>query len=136
VKITGTYPDDWPDIAKSVKDAALWCCVRCGHKHDRATGHVLTTHHLNGDKSDVRWWNLVALCQRCHLRIQGKVDLDRPWFFEHSIWFRPFVAGFYAWKYLGLDLTRKEVMERLGELVALESQALLGCEPVAWAVSE
>src|SRR4051794_10918510 len=44
-----------------------------------ARWRILTVHHLNGDKFDCRWWNLVALCQRCHLQIQGKVQMARVW---------------------------------------------------------
>ena len=116
----GAYPEDWPDIATATKDAACWKCVRCGHHHEVATGHVLTVHHLDGDKSHCRWWNLAALCQRCHLSIQGRVVIKQMWPFEHSEWFKPYAAGWYAWKYLSLDLSREEVTARLDELLALE----------------
>ena len=89
-----------------------------------AQWRVLTVHHLNGVKHDCRWWNLVALCQRCHLTIQGKVYMERPWLREHSAWFKPYVAGFYAWHYLGLELTREEAMARLEELLDLEHRQL------------
>lgn len=126
-KGTNAYPPDWPDIARAVKDAAGWRCVRCGHPHDRASGHVLTVHHLNLDKADCRWWNVVALCQRCHLAVQHKIVMERPWVMgEHSVWFRPYAAGWYAWRYLGLDLTRAEVEARLDELLSLERRAVLG----------
>ena len=65
----------------------------------------------------------MAICQRCHLQIQGKVDPETPFFFEHSTWIKPYVAGFYAAKYLKEDLTREQVMERLDELLALERRA-------------
>lgn len=81
---------------------------------------VLTVHHLDEDKGNCRWWNLVALCQRCHLRMQKAVIMDRPYHFEHSVWFQPYAAAFYAFKYLGEDLSRQETMERLDELLALE----------------
>jgi 5-methylcytosine-specific restriction endonuclease McrA len=85
-----------------------------------ASWRILTVHHLNGVKHDCRWWNLVSLCQRCHLTIQAKVWMERPYERPHSEWFQPFVAGFYAWKYLDLELTREQAMERLDELLALE----------------
>jgi hypothetical protein len=95
-KFPGAYSDDWSAVATAAKEAAGWKCVRCGHEHDRDSGHVLTIHHLDGDKSNNAWWNLAALCQRCHLHIQGKVIMERPYMFEHSEWFRPYVAGYYA----------------------------------------
>lgn len=130
-KPVGTYPPDWPDIALRVKEDAGWCCVRCGHPNDRESGHVLTTAHLDNDKSNCRWWNCAALCQRCHLSFQARVDFDRPWIFEHSAWAKPYIAGFYAFKYLGQDLVRSEVEQRLDELLALEANAVIGHAPLA-----
>ena len=64
------YPEDWEDIAKEVKDAANWCCIKCGHKHEPQAGYTLTVHHINGVTDDCELSNLVAVCQRCHLRMQ------------------------------------------------------------------
>lgn len=89
-----------------------------------ALWRVLTVHHLDGDKANCRWWNLAALCQRCHLTIQGKVRMDRRWLHEHSPWFRPYVAGYYASVYGGVELSRRQVEERMGELLALEERQL------------
>jgi hypothetical protein len=57
------YPDNWNEIACGIKEAAGWRCEHCGHQNDRATGHVLTVHHLDGDPANCRPQNLVALCQ-------------------------------------------------------------------------
>ncbi len=116
----GSYPTDWKAIANACKDAAGWKCIRCDHPHEFASGHVLTVHHFNGDKAMCEWWNLLALCQRCHLHIQGKVNPEIPWMFEHSAWLKPYVAGFYAWEDQGRLLTRDEVMADLQPLLALE----------------
>ena len=85
-----------------------------------AEWRILTTHHFDGHKDNNAWWNLLCLCQRCHLQIQGKVDPETPYFLEHSEWMKPYAAGFYAKKYLGLDLTQEETMARLDELLQLE----------------
>jgi len=82
----GAYPADWPEIADALKTACCWTCERCGHVHDRDTGHVLTVHHLDGDKANCCPKNLAVLCQRCHLHIQGKVEMAQAWMFEHSAW--------------------------------------------------
>lgn len=87
---------------------------------------ILTVHHLDEDKGNCRWWNLVALCQRCHLRMQRKVVMDRPWHYEHTEWFRPYAAAFYAFKYLGEDLSREETMARLDDLLKLEHRFTQG----------
>lgn len=91
-----------------------------------AQWRILTVHHLrlgHDAKRDLRWWNLVALCQRCHLQVQGKVLLERIWPWEHSGWFKPYAAGWYAHSYLGEDLTREQVEARMDELLALELAA-------------
>jgi hypothetical protein len=92
--------------------------VSCGYDV-QALWRILTVHHLDGVKLNCRWWNLAALCQRCHLSIQGRVKLHVPYLFEHSNWFKPYVAGYYAFALRGLDLTREQVTEQLEELLAL-----------------
>lgn len=79
---------------------------------------MLTVHHLDGDKTNCRWWNLAALDQRCHLTIQGRVKMHQSYALPHTPWFRPYAAGFYAFTVLGLDLTRAEVEARIDELLA------------------
>ena len=118
-KSVGEYPDNWPEIARAVKGQASWRCVRCGHEHDPAAGYTLTVHHLDLDPGNCRFWNIPALCQRCHLQIQARVVMERPWLFEHSAWFRPYAAGYYAWVLLGQDLARDEIEARLDELLAM-----------------
>ena len=115
---SGDYPPDWAEISTRVKEEAGWTCVRCGHEHDPASGHCLTTHHLDMNPANCAWHNLAALCQRCHLQIQAKVVMEQVWMFDHSDWFRPYVAGYYAATRLGEDLSREQVMARLDELLA------------------
>lgn len=86
----------------------------------QAQWRILTVHHFDGDKANDAWWNHLSLCQRCHLSVQTRVNPEIPWMFEHSEWLKPYVAGFYAHKYEGKNLTRGEVMERLDELLAFE----------------
>ncbi len=88
-----------------------------------ARARILTVHHLNGNKADCRWYNLSALCQRCHLHIQGKVVMEQVYPHEHSEWFKPHAAAYYAQTYLGEYLTRAQTMARLDELLALERLA-------------
>ena len=65
------YPANWDEIAKEIKDMAGWCCEHCSAPHDPAIGRCLTVHHLDGDKANCSYKNLVALCQVCHLHIQA-----------------------------------------------------------------
>ena len=117
-KSKSEYPDNWPEIAQRVKDAAGWKCVRCGHPHDRESGHVLTVHHLDLDPQNVEWWNIPALCQKCHLSIQRRVIMERPWILDHSEWFKPYVAGYYA-HINGLPTDREYVLDHLEALLDL-----------------
>jgi hypothetical protein len=91
--------------------------------HVEAAWRILTVHHLNERKPDCRWWNLAALCQRCHLYVQRKVLMERVYPWEHSDWFKPYAAGWYAYAYLGEELSRADVAARLDELLALERVA-------------
>jgi len=125
-KGTGEYPAGWPDFARKLKEAAGWRCIRCDRPHEPAAGYCLTVHHVTMAKDEPfdHWWAFLVLCQRCHLQIQHKVILDRPWVMvPHSDWFKPYAAGFYAAKYLGEHLSREEAMARLDELLALERAA-------------
>lgn len=99
-------------LARGAEVEALW--------------RILTVHHLRDGRewrADCRWWHIVPLCQRCHLRIQRVVIMNRVYPFEHTGWFRPYAAGWYAWTYLGEELSRSEVAAREDELLALERMA-------------
>jgi len=93
-KFKGRYPLTWTksfrDDFRSRKGNK---CERCGHKHDPENGYALTIHHLDNDKSNCSEWNLAALCQRCHLQIQGKVNMFQEYALDHSEWFKPHIEG-------------------------------------------
>ncbi len=119
-KSDSPYTSDWPVIAKEAKDRAGWKCIRCNQPHDPEIGYALTVHHFDLSPANNAWWNLGALCQRCHLHIQSKVIMEQPWMFEHSEWFKPYVAGYYAHKY-GYPEDRDWVIEHQDELIRLGS---------------
>ncbi len=162
-RFAGEYAEDRDEIHDAVRAAAGGRCIRCKHPDDivamRADPlnnreynrdararcdelcthprdgkmRILTVHHLTGKKDDNRWWNLLALCQSCHLTIQGRVIPERPWLFEHSPWFVPYVCGFYAWYYGGADITREEADAHPSLWLALGQpwRAELGGTPTA-----
>jgi hypothetical protein len=115
-KSKSEYPANWGEIALQVKKEAGWKCVRCGYPNDQESGHVLTVHHLDMDPQNCEWWNLVALCQKCHLHIQAKVVMQRLYLFDHSAWFKPYVAGYYA-HYYGHPTDKEYVMANLETLL-------------------
>ena len=96
MKGRGTYTEDWKEVANAVKEKHGWKCERCKHPNCQPSGHVLTVHHLDGDKSNNADWNLAALCQRCHLHIQSKVKMDQMLLpgIEVSDWFKPHREGY------------------------------------------
>ncbi len=75
------YPDNWNDLALSVKEAAGWKCQCCGHvcykpgekpeglTRSEWTGNTLQVHHRNHIPEDNRLDNLLAVCTSCHLAI-------------------------------------------------------------------
>lgn len=117
-RFTGEYAANGKETRRAAREAAGNKCIRCGSPSVK--GRILTTHHFDGNKSNDQWWNLLALCQVCHLKVQGKVDPEIPFFLEHTDWIKPYVAGFYAHKYEGRLITRDEAMRRLDELLAYE----------------
>lgn len=82
----GEYPEDWNEIALGVKCAANFECEHCGHFHDPVAGYTLTVHHLDADPANNDLSNLVALCQRCHLRFQNTDLKKQGWLFGIPKW--------------------------------------------------
>lgn len=70
------YPPNWPEIARRIKDRANWRCEGCGVPHG-APPNVLTTHHIDYNPQNNEDDNLIALCQRCHLKVQGMMRQPR-----------------------------------------------------------
>lgn len=64
------YPPNWPEIAGEVKSSTGWTCEGCLAPHGPPP-HVLTVDHLDHNPANCDRSNLMALCQRCHLRRQG-----------------------------------------------------------------
>lgn len=110
----------WDVIEKASKSAGL--IVRMASSV-QAQWRILTVHHLDGDKANDQWWNTLPLCQRCHLQIQTRLNPEIPYFLEHSDWFKPYAAGFYAWKYEGRQLTREQAESEMTRLLAYECKA-------------
>ena len=72
------YPDNWDEIALSVKTLAGWRCQICG-KQCRKPGEMLDTHrrtlttmHLDHDESNCESKNLLAGCASCHCRYDAR----------------------------------------------------------------
>ena len=100
-KIGGSRTEQWnrlrdPDMAGDgwFQTGRSPCDDLCTHPQtDPAKQRMLTVHHLDLDKSNVEDWNLAALCQGCHLSVQGRVDMHQEYVFAHTDWMKPHVAG-------------------------------------------
>ena len=73
------YPPDWEQISNRIRFVrAGGVCEECGAVHGQPhpiTGSrvVLTTAHLDHNPAHCTDDNLIALCQRCHLRYDAKL---------------------------------------------------------------
>lgn len=70
------YPKNWEQLRSKILKRAENACELCGAMnyapHWRTRKKViLTVHHINFDISDNRSCNLLALCQRCHLKLDA-----------------------------------------------------------------
>lgn len=93
-RFRGQYPKSWTkEFRNAFREARGNKCERCNRSHNPENGYALTIHHLDNDKANCEEWNLAALCQRCHLHIQGKVEMNQGWMFDHSEWMRPHIEG-------------------------------------------
>lgn len=84
------YPKNWKEISKAVIEKAFNKCELCWAPNGKKIWRnyhtwshpwsemphvyksvkiVLTVHHINFNTQDNSKYNLIALCQRCHLRL-------------------------------------------------------------------
>lgn len=91
------YPPRWSSMSRWLKGRAGWRCELCGVKNGIGPD-VLAVHHLDGNKWNLLPWNLAALCQRCHRRVQWTVD-----FYQANLtgvypgWLRAHVEAYNRW---------------------------------------
>ena len=77
------YHPAWKQISRSIiRDRAKGFCELCPSENGKPqwkTGSkvVLTVHHINFDIKDNHPLNLIALCQRCHLRLDIREKLRK-----------------------------------------------------------
>lgn len=68
------YPPEWHSIALRIKNKANWKCEICNAAHNTGNNVILTVHHRDGNPQNCNDSNLIALCRRCHLREQLKLQ--------------------------------------------------------------
>ena len=74
------YPEDWKEIRQAILARAENKCELCGAENYRShpiTGSkvILTIHHIDHNITNNKPYNLMAACQKCHLRLDlpGKI---------------------------------------------------------------
>lgn len=90
-------------------------CALCGARHglnneDSGAVVVLTVHHLDEDKQNNDLFNLVPLCQRCHLsahRVKGKVLTYRDMRRDYHKWI-DVLLRFMAYVIPDIKISRNE----------------------------
>jgi hypothetical protein len=91
------YPPRWKRMSRWVRGHAGWRCELCGVKN-RPSPNLLTVHHLDGNKWNLLPWNLAALCQNCHRRIQWTLDFCQSTLTDiYPTWLRQHVRAYNAW---------------------------------------
>jgi len=68
------YPPNWHEIALRIKAKANWKCQKCHAEHNPVKGIQLGVHHKDGQPSNCSDSNLIALCRKCHLMEQMKIE--------------------------------------------------------------
>lgn len=103
VEPRGEYPLDWENgtLQRGIKALAGWKCEHCGAvfipgtniavEKRRKDGQpmILTVHHVDGNRSNCHYTNLISVCQRCHLHIQatwGPGDPLPPTWEQPPLW--------------------------------------------------
>ena len=76
------YPENWEEIRQAILVRAENKCELCGAENGKPhwkTGSkvILTIAHLDQDKENNKGYNLAALCQRCHLKIDLPYKIKR-----------------------------------------------------------
>lgn len=68
------YPPKWRAIALRIKNKANWKCQKCKVEHNPVKGIQLGVHHKDGNPMNSSDSNLIALCRKCHLMEQMKLE--------------------------------------------------------------
>ncbi len=124
--LTSDYPDNWPQIATAIKQAAGYRCDRCGlkclpparsYRHlDRKLRRRLSAqvHHVDRNPAHNERANLVCVCAGCHLRLHRHYPKPTPG--QLSLKLKLPKVRRVRQKYRNFQLTLADLIERLPQL--------------------
>ena len=64
-ELLDTYTEDWQSISREFREVKNWRCDKCG-KDMSDKKHNLHVHHLDRNKRNNSYSNLICLCKECH----------------------------------------------------------------------
>jgi len=127
--LTLDYPDNWTEIATTVKQAAGYRCNRCGLKclpPTNSYSHLdlslrrrlsAQVHHLDRNPAHNDRANLVCVCAGCHLRLHRHHPKTTPG--QLSLKLKLAKVRRSRQKYRNFQLTLVDLIERLPQLPLL-----------------
>jgi hypothetical protein len=128
------YPDNWTEIATTVKQAAGYRCNRCDLKclpPNNSYRHLelslrrklsAQVHHLDGNPAHNDRANLVCVCAGCHLRLHRHHPKTTPG--QLSLKLKLSKVRRSRQKYKNFQLTLVDLIERLPQLPLLLDRQL------------
>ncbi len=82
----GLTPDNWDrdypmefdeELKEQIRDRDNHICRLCG-KTEQENKTAMDVHHINHDKFDLQWINLISLCKSCH----GKTEHSQEYWYK------------------------------------------------------
>lgn len=74
---TLVYPREWPIISHTIKTERGWECEICHITQGTDMRNNITTHHKDHNTFNNAPSNLLVVCQKCHLRLEGVYKRNR-----------------------------------------------------------
>ncbi len=75
------YHPEWVTVSKYVRELFDFYCARCDKDCRNSTNaaSVLQVHHIEENRGNNDWENLIPLCAACHLKIEKEARLHAPY---------------------------------------------------------
>jgi len=82
------YPEDWCELLKdSIRKRDNYVCQECGIHQDELDGWFkkLHIHHIDYDKNNLNPYNLISLCNKCHMKTNYNREYWIKYFNDNKI---------------------------------------------------